>query len=43
MFDAETNTYLKMRDLDILVGVKKQTKNTIAALEKIHDHSVDLS
>jgi hypothetical protein len=43
MFDAETNTHLKMKDLDLLVGVKAQTKNTIATLEKIHDTSLDYS
>ena len=43
MFDAETNTHLKMKDLDLLVGVKAQTKNTIATLEKIHDTSLEYS
>lgn len=43
MFDAETNTHLKMKDLDLLVGVKALTKNTIATLEKIHDSSLDFS
>ena len=37
MFDAECNTYIKMKDLDILMSMKSQANHTIATLEKAYD------
>jgi hypothetical protein len=37
MFDAECNTYIKMKDLDILMNMKSQAHQTIATLEKAYE------